>query len=205
MDTLQLDQNVSELVREQRKRTLRDEGSDPKRFPEWVTVPSLLDQLRAACKPGAEAGSGGGSDLKSPVALNALDLLIGITSTATEYFALFTQTYRTADSLEMKIQGWAANTRLDERAVATAERITGKWIAEIENLFDPPKRQQVNAPCPACENRYKYTHEAGEAVRSAAIQVTVLEGARSFAECGVCGARWERGQMHLLAEVLEAS
>lgn len=202
MDTLKLDQNVSELTREQKHAVHRDNGET--QWTDYKSVPSLLDQLRGACKPGMEAGSGGGSGIPAPVALNALDLLMGITSTATEYWALYTQTHTVHGSVEDRIRSWAANTRASrDESVEVAERITGKWVDDIKALFDPQKKQEVKAHCPACGARYQYKQEAGETVRQAALQVYVVEGGQSYAECGVCETRWERGQMHLLAEIIE--
>lgn len=203
MNTLKLDQNVSQLTRDQKIRVERDDG-ESKPWYEYVEVPALLDQLREAVTPGAEAGSKG-SGVPAPVAVNALDLLNDITATATEYWSLFTQTHTVHGSLDDRIRSWAANVRGHrEDAIQTAEWITGEWVQRINDLFDPPKMQQVKGNCPDCGARYTYTQQDGETVRTPALQVTVREGGQSYAECGDCGAYWSRGQMHLLAEVVAA-
>jgi hypothetical protein len=198
MDTLKLDQNVSQLTRAQKRPVPRDTGTT------WTGVASLLDQLRDACRPGMEGGTGSGGT-PAPVALNALDLLNRIAATTTSYWHLYT-TVRVKGTLEDRLQAWAANTRSHaEDDVHTAEHITAGWITQITDLFDPPKRQVVDGNCPECGARYTYGIDDGDMVRKPALQVTVIEGGQSYAECGDCGTVWDRGQMHLLAAVLEAA
>lgn len=198
MDTRDLDDNVHRLTRPHMLKLERDN------ITEYITVNSLLDQLREAVYPGAEKGNNTGGR-PAAAALNALDLLLEITKTATYYWAFTTRTHITKLTVEGRIKAWAADSRSGEDAadnVKRAARITSKWISQIEALFDPPKQQDIVASCPECGKRWVWIEEDGQKLRRAALTLHPGSGGSSYAECGRCGTKWGSGQLELLARVI---
>lgn len=196
MDTLKLDGAVNELTREHPVWVRRDTGD------ELVPVPSLLEQLAEAVQGSSGDGASRGNKQFLPIAADAFDLLHQI-ETLTRYHWQLTTRNRVVKDLPHMVREWAANARSREQYLATAEHITVDWVERIKALFDPPKRQTVKGSCPECGRRYVYSVDQGETVRNPALQVMVLEGELSYAECGGCLTRWDNGRLYLLAAVLE--
>ena len=206
MNTHDLDEAVSLLTRWTPQRVeCADEHGHP--ITKYKSIPPLIGQLRAAITPGMEQGGGGASGGRpAPMALNAFDLLRKIDETSTfQYWTNGGTDRLVAISIERRIRHWAIQARRAPEPLAEATRMIRGWVQEIEALFNPQKRIELQGKCPACKASHYLVEEDGEQIRKAALTATPAAGG-SYAECGKCGARWV-GElaMQILAGMLTRS
>lgn len=197
-----LDEAVSLLTRNT-PQSVRTEDQEGNPVISFRMYPSLLGQLRAALTPGMESGSGGsGSGRPSPLALNAFDLLRRIDETSTYQYWTFGGTHRLdATSISKRIQFWAARATEDPATEKEATRMINAWCLEIEALFNPEHRIELQGTCPHCGYAHRLVEDDGELVRKATLTVIPYDGG-ALASCGYCEATWEGRELHDLAKHL---
>lgn len=77
------------------------------------------------------------------------------------------------------------------------------WVMLINELFDPPRRLHLAAPCPACGKATSrvYHLDENEYVMVPALQIVKVESGHQC-QCVACGACWPDSHFLLLAQVL---
>ncbi len=163
----------------------------------------LLEQLREAISSSTGAGSGGGGstggNLLNFAALELWEYIDGITrgwlrEWGINYNGELTEALQ---RLPHAIQAQHAAGAIDDDFRERLEAGFGKWVYQIEDLFDPPHQKELTAPCPECGERY---FEDGD-TRRAAVTIPVKRGRAVIAECGACGAMWAtESELVILAE-----
>lgn len=183
--------------------------------PTVIRHAPLLTQLQAAVAGdiGAHAGASPSRE-RIPVNVDALRLVSDVSSQLGRWQFRLSRPAR-FDTLAGRLRAWYAGyigTVRSEHTDLQYERILTGWHRQITNLFDPPTRLEITAPCPLCSERVWL--EPGTGNQSASIVVEYLEvGAATLDEargwCRACGAVW-RGRSGLrelrwLIEVAEAA
>lgn len=75
------------------------------------------------------------------------------------------------------------------------------WVRTITELFDPPRRLHLAAPCPECGKAIATRIEDGEKVTLPALQISRSPNGHQC-QCVSCGACWQDTHFLLLARVL---
>jgi hypothetical protein len=193
-------------------RTACAELVDPTRFDDErddgtvvvVEGDSLLIQLADAA--GSSSMSGGGPAKSQPILINpdAVQLFAEIEAATAEWCDEPTVEQRIRVGANLAGQWTAA---ADILWVTTRLR---RWVQQIRELFNPPKRWHLAAPCPACGKRMAWRKDdtTGETVQSPALDLQqVGEGAERRWECTclnpACRHRWPSGTLEHLALVLD--
>ena len=152
---------------------------------------ALLVQLREAIRSSLGAGSGGGSGDGGLLNMGAFSLWENIDGIARGWVeSLFTR--MRGDLLEIVaalprvVQAAHANGAIDDDLRDRLEAMPAQWVAQIEDLFDPPHQKELTEPCPECGERF---HVDGD-TQSAAVVIPVKRGRAVVAECRCCGSMW---------------
>lgn len=153
----------------------------------------LLSQLREALTSslGAGTGGGGGSSDGGLLNLGAFTMWENIDGIARGWMRSFNLDHTGSledviSRLPAVIQAEHANGTIDDDLRERLDAMFGQWVAQIEDLFDPPHQKELMAPCPDCGERY---HVDGD-VQRAAVVIPVKRGRAVIAECRCCGAMW---------------
>lgn len=164
-------------------------------------VPSLLQQLRRAVASTQSSGGGPGKAAPIPISADAYDLLTDITARVALLVELW-QAPRDHSTVEDRLRAVVniAGMSTDLEAVYGLRLALAKWVARIRDLFDPPKRLYLAAPCPRCEVSMVWRRDdrLGEDVQQPALQVDGTTGCT----CLSCGAHWDPTLFEHLASVL---
>jgi hypothetical protein len=165
---------------------------------------SLLTQLQDAA--GSSQMSGGGPAKSQPILINpdAVELFADIETATAEWCD--------EPTVEQRIR---AGTNLAGQWTTTADILwitsqLRRWTQQIQELFNPPKRWHLAAPCPACGTRMVWRKDdtTGETVQAPALDLQqVGEGTERRWECTclnpACRHRWPSGTLEHLALVLD--
>ncbi|TDP93445.1 hypothetical protein EDF62_1424 [Leucobacter luti] len=160
---------------------------------------ALLTQLREAIA--SSAGVGGGSEGGGLMNLAALTLWDNIDGVARGWQQTFWAGHRgelaqVIRRLPRLIQAAHVLNEIDDALRGRLDALFATWVTQIEDLFDPPRVQELTAPCPTCGERYHQkvtTDERGaviETVRMAAVIIPLKRGRALVAECRSCGMQW---------------
>lgn len=194
-----LDEAVSLLTRWTPRRILvkGDNGSVTYRF---ARQEPLISQLRSEIGSSMGVGSGGGSGRPAPLALAAFDLLRRIDETSVYmYWTAGGDSYQVSRSIEHRVQHWADNASSNPEALAEATKIIWNWVDQINELFNPEHRVELQGTCPDCDVSHHLVEDEGEMIRKAALTVVLFDGG-ARASCGNCGSVWTGQELHDLAE-----
>lgn len=163
--------------------------------------PSLLQQLRRAVASTRASGGGPSKSAPIPISADAYDLLTDIQQRAKRMAELW-EVRPDSDSIEDRLRAVAeaAGRSTDLEAVHGVRLPLAKWVARIRDLFDPPKRLYLAAPCPRCEVAMVWRRDEAlsEDVQQPALQVDGTTGCT----CAACGAHWDPSLFVHLASVL---
>ncbi|MCW2289117.1 hypothetical protein EDF60_2861 [Leucobacter luti] len=162
---------------------------------------ALLVQLREAIASSTGMGSGGGSGDGGLMNLAALTLWDNIDGVARGWQQAFWAGHRgelaqVIRRLPKLIQAARVHNEIDDTLRGRLDALFDTWVTQIEDLFDPPRVQELTAPCPACGERTHQkvtTDERGaviETIRMAAVIIPVKSGRALVAECRSCGMQW---------------
>ncbi|WP_449279108.1 hypothetical protein [Leucobacter sp. GX24907] len=94
------------------------------------------------------------------------------------------------------IQAEHANNIIDDHMRERLDAMFGQWVAQIEDLFDPPHQKELTAPCPECGERWHLVVERDkegnviDTKQRAAVVIPVKKGRAVIAECRCCEAMW---------------
>ncbi len=152
----------------------------------------LLEQLREALTASLSNGTGAGGGAGGiPINYGAFTLWEHIDGIARGWLRSFSLDHAgdltdVIRRLPAAIQAEHANGLIDDDLRERLDAMFGQWVAQIEDLFDPPHQKELTAPCPECGERY---HEDGD-TRRAAVVVPVKKGRAVIAECRCCGSMW---------------
>lgn len=160
-------------------------------------VPPLLEQLRDS------VGHSGGSSRSSgrtslPLNPDAFDALRRIELDAAELHRhAMSQDSITVDARIRAIVAIAGRWTSPGMVAAAADHLR-RFVKEIENVLNPPRRYEITAPCPACGVRTVWREQDGEQVRVPALTVDAAIGCT----CLNCRHVWGPGQLEHLALVI---
>ena len=162
----------------------------------------LLEMLREARYPnlGGTKGGAGTGDVLDVQAMTMYENIDGIVRSWLNHF----REHSTGDlipltkRLHQVLQAEDAGGRLDD-----SERMFSmfpKWVAQIEDFFDPPKEYELTADCPEC-GAGRIANDEG--AMKWAVRVPVKVGRAVIAECHSCGRMWAgRNDLTELAEAM---
>ena len=171
-----------------------DQGLDRKTV---IKHAPLLDQLEAAVAGNTGSHEGSSKTLERiPIDPGALELKGTISSTVMGWQLRLARRVR-FETLAGQMRAWYGTyigTVRSEHTDLQYERILTGWQRQITNMFDPPTRLEVTAPCPLCHVRVSV--EAGTGNHVTAVVVEYREvGAATLDEatglCRACGAVWK--------------
>ncbi|UAJ79966.1 hypothetical protein IT072_02490 [Leifsonia sp. ZF2019] len=155
----------------------------------------LLDLLEESVRSSlgrTTAGPGSGSD-RSPIDLRAFTMLENIDSIVRAWGREFNldhkadlKTLLSAVYVELEAL-WVTNQVVESVYVGLTNGFV-RWADEIWNMFDPPIRKEITAPCPECGERYFYT---ADEERQASLIATARPTHDPHVDCQRCGAHWE--------------
>lgn len=172
-------------------------------FHDSAIRPSLLQELRGEAMPGQTAGAGTGSDEpKIPIAVGTIDLMMAIEKEARAELLAW-KNFTIAGDLEHTIHAYE---HADGDWALWFERITHKWVQQIDSLLHPVKpRKKLMHPCPACgiklhgdERKPVLTLNCWDA------DETMMHPSKWDAECEACGATWVGDELTWLRNSLAA-
>lgn len=175
----------------------RDDGSKVRQL-----TPSLIHQLGSSV---ANSGEIGLTTIKRSrglpivISVQAFDILADINKE--------TKCWNAHRSLQTRIQLTVAELcTKDAASVARMRYVAGHldtWVRLIRELFNPPKRLHLAAPCPACGESTVNIYNAcdTECVRAPALQITHTPRGHEC-ECYACGACWPETHFMLLAQII---
>lgn len=182
---------VDRLTNPIRERIERDGGR-----LEWITLPSLYDQLAEAVQNGAGSQARGVQASRPPLDAIALSLLVDIDGTIRE--ACRDRDVKRAFDTHRDLRGLASSL-LRESEGDELDWWTGKlgeWAGEIRAVIssDPDRPTRLHSiPCPACRATHVTERDGTDHVRRPAIVVSWANGYVRAVECRMCGAVWFRG------------
>lgn len=158
--------------------------------------PPLIAQLRQAVANGREAGVRTKSTHRVPISIAAHDLLTAI---ATE-----TKNWSEKDTIEDRIRdanNWVHSS--GDGVIQLWLKETTEWVRKIKELFDPPNRYHLSAPCPECNQTSvrKFNPEDREYVKVPALQIVKVND-RTVCRCVGCGTEWPEEHFLLLAKAI---
>ena len=83
----------------------------------------------------------------------------------------------------------------------TALNLMRRWVARIEDFFNPPAGDRIEAPCPNCGARYVHRRQDGGNVQAAALNfIRDREtGSTLEARCSACTMSWAPSMFERLA------
>jgi len=195
-----------------------------------VTVHALIPALREAVFGGMEStGGSAGFHAKMPIDAGALDLYQAIDQEVAEaWSALFSQV-PSAERMEDLIQQvvWLSRKGptlqllpitiatqhvespgtkserwwVERKPVEfTVEALLRRWVKQVYEFFNPPRRREITAPCVECGEEWGWKLDSGE---HRPYRVFVFEqdenGNTLGAHCLSCGKVWFMAQMEELA------
>lgn len=164
-----------------------------------VKAPGLITQLRDAIPNGREVTVGSRSnDRPLVMSVAAFDLMERIEEELTLW------RLKSNESVEKRICRVSSRIYLahPDSAVKWSNQ-QAKWIQSIRDLFDPPKKMHLSAPCPHCEARTAAVWHATdrEYVNVPALQVS--KGPLGIVcRCMGCGTEWPESRFLLLAKAI---
>lgn len=174
----------------------RDDGSTTRQY-----VPGLLRQLVSAIGNSNEqrrwARTKGGMPIV--ISVQAFDIMASIER----------ETRQWATDVGVSVRIDRTVTELCRGSIDALPRMRhvsdhlDRWVSLINELFDPPRRLHLAAPCPACGRATSpvYHLEDNERVMVPALQIFKV-GDGHICQCVHCGACWPDSHFLLLAHVL---
>ncbi len=199
METLNLDIAVGLLTRESKHRLVDEDGGT-----HWVTALPLLVQLQmaignSAMQPTFKASSG----TPIPIAAEAFDLRARIIETTAEHWWRLHAIHKGQgrESVAGRLRAWAMAARHAEETLAVAEKIICGWRDNIEGLFNPTRRWEIQGACPECTiSRVVDREEDGHIFTKPALSVVYdIDGSLAAGVCAECGAEWRGKNLRKLA------
>lgn len=188
---------VDRLTRDHKTSVVTDYGT------RYVTVASLLQQLRECWMDTGSSGLSGAGQPQPPLHVPATDALGKIDKEVTERLAECTLRPRRG-STEEKVRAYgAAILKFGAGEVDEAERWVRSWVTVAEKVLNPPvNRRPLNKPCPSCGNQWVITPDG----RQPAITINVQGPHTGWdANCAVCHAEWTAEQIPNLIRAAEAA
>lgn len=153
-----------------------------------ATLPSLLDQLHDAVESSQGTGSGSAGVSRSPIGLNAAELLGHIQRAVA---------WRGTGQLADRLRAWAYDpARTDDDAQAAEQ-----WVDDARAVVQPDRGFELGGACPLCGTRYVWVQDGDERTRKAALQVSYASRSARCIAPG-CTGRWPKEYLEHLARVV---
>lgn len=143
-----------------------------------ATLPSLLDQLHDAVESSQGTGSGSAGASRSPIGLNAAELLGHIQRTTM---------HRGGGTLAQHLRAWSEHHDRTDADAQAAEQ----WVGDARAVVAPDRGFELGGACPLCHTRRVWVQDGDERVLKAALQVSyATRSARCIAPG--CTGRWPK-------------
>lgn len=156
----------------------------------------LLDQLRQAIHSniGERSTSGRSARERTPLDVGAFDLYNAIDAKIRGWVTdLDKPPEPRADPINLLRHWyvlWSQKPRHETNTAHYTQTVNG-WAQAIEDLLDPPTRQEITSPCPVCGKEWVVIGEGREAESTRALWAVWRETAYdSYAVCKSCGRVW---------------
>lgn len=155
----------------------------------------LLEHLRLAVTNSLGAGGGAGklAHERTPMDVSAFTLYESIDGRIRAWCldAKITAREGLADSLRAWFVVWSQKTR-EDLDVKRHTTVIETWVESITDLLEPPWRQEITKPCPACGQMWAMTgdKESQESTR-AVWALWRPDAEKSYAICYACERVWK--------------
>ena len=182
---------VNALVAPQAQTIATDDG------PRIVTKPSIYTEMVESTQAARGTALGGAARSLPPIWIDGCDWLRKVDDTVKAWWpAAKAGTVERLDALTGA--SWRPQDSQYLEQVAAA--ITG-WVTEADALLDGRTHFSLDAPCPACGEKWITNVDAlGEHVRAAALNVTSMG-----CSCAACGHHWGLEYFMHLAKVIDCT
>lgn len=155
---------------------------------------SLLEELRLAVVSNIGGGSGGSKAARerTPLDVTAFNLLEQIDGRVRSWVDEFGESR--SGGLEWVLRRWYALFTRYPREGAVEGRYVGilsGWAQQIEDLIDPPARQEITSPCPECGQLWVTKGQGSDTESIRALWASWRTNPEdSDASCQGCGKVW---------------
>jgi hypothetical protein len=183
--------------------------------PTVIKHEPLLTQLEAAVAGNTGSHEGSSKTLERiPIDPGALELKGSISSTVMSWQLRLSKSVK-FDTVAGQLRAWYAayiGTVRTEHTDLQYERILTGWNQQITNMFDPPTRLEITAPCPLCNARVSVDPGTGNQVTAVVVEYLEI-GAdtldQASGSCRACGVVWKGRsalrELRWLIELAEAA
>lgn len=183
---------VDGLTNPRRERVDRDNGRG-----EWITLPSLFDQLTEAVQSGPGSGGHGRQGSRPPLDVECVSLLLDIAGAVADACRglELKRTFDTPEDLRSVVSRLIREPDSGDEQDWWVTQIRA-WCGQIRATIssDPDRPWELHdVPCPECGARTTHSNNDTERVRRPAITVWWSRGYVRAVECRVCTAVWYRG------------
>jgi hypothetical protein len=180
--------------------------------PTVIKHDPLLTQLQAAIVAGTDRSSNASpARERMPLNADAMRLCDEIEGKLIRWQLRLSKSVR-FDTLAGQLRAWYAlylATVRSEHTDLQYERILTGWHREITNMFDPPTRLEITAPCPLCNARVSVEQGTGNQVTAVVVEYLEIGAAtldEATGSCRACGVVWKgRAALRELRWLIEAA
>lgn len=169
------------------------------------TDPSLLDQLKAAIGSniGEKGAAGRLANERTPLDIAAFSLYDQIDGRIRAWMldaGIRPSTKANPGDILRRWYILYMQKQVEETDIHRHALVVERWVSAIEDILDPPTRQELTQACPKCERRWVTVGEGEETQsRSALWAVWREDPDLSYATCVGCDTTWLGvGNMRLL-------
>lgn len=174
----------------------RDDGTTTRQ-----RIPGLITQLQAAIGNSGERKRVIRRKRGLPIVISvqAFDIMSNIDRTTKQWSKARAIPHR----ITLKVADLCTRSTDAIGDMHYVSRYLDSWVRLITELFDPPKRIHLAAPCPECrETTVRLYHmDDAEYVLTPALQI-IKTGNGHECECFSCGTVWPDSSFLLLAKIL---
>lgn len=189
-----------------------------------INEDGLLAQLREAFFLGIGGSGGSQKGSKLPIYDSAYDLLTEIETQAAEALSAVDPRPTPYGHAEDYVKAWSELVDEDRRVIVsirltltegvvvsnprefTAYTLVYTWYTRIRDLFDPPRKVEITAPCPNCGVRYLERQKDGQQVNEPAMWFRCDRESKAIIDvrCDACTLVWTRPMLENFGRMIGA-
>lgn len=168
-------------------------------------VEPLFDTLQSLVHPSSGAreneGGGGGGGSRPPVNLDAVSLWQEISRRIDREWPYAGHPSAVKVPYGKKLQAWF-NTAVEPQQQARVYDYCTNWESRIRELQTRTKKMPIKGACPNCDKTHVETIDEEGSARYNPALMAYPGSTPIYAECLVCGERWEGSAIHDLSALM---
>lgn len=189
-----------------------------------INEDGLLAQLREALFVGIGGSGGSQKGSKLPIYDAAYDLLTEIDTQAAEALADVDKRPTPYGHAEDYVRAWSELVDEDKRVIVSvrltlaegivvtnareysAFTLVYNWYTRIRDLFNPPRKVEITAPCPVCGVRWLKREKDGQEISESAMWFRCDEETKAIVDvrCDACELVWTRPMLENFGRMIGA-